>query len=149
MLLGCATPEEEHAYRQQAEEAQKQQAEKKLQVLENSCLRYGHTRGTFAYAECIQNEETREVANSSKASCLENARERLCYVGCLGYKNGGEISACNQNCNDRERVNAAACHGIFIPPAARNQIIIQQGSGDTNPFPNINKCISKGGVLKC
>ena len=94
-----------------------------------------------------------DVMNTSKAkeslakqNCLENARERLCHIGCLGER-GNAIMACTQNCSERERVNAAACNGIYIPPP--QQIIIQQGNGDPNPFPNMNKCIKDGGTLMC
>jgi hypothetical protein len=93
-----------------------------------------------------QQQQDRDRARLEKEKCLENATERLCYLGCIGERVNG--MACNQMCKERERANVAACNGIFFPPV-RQQIIIQQGGGDPNPFPNMNKCIKDGGTLMC
>ena len=145
-LQGCMTPQEEYAHQQRIEYQQRQTAETERRALENKCAGYGFNRGSNSFAQCIQQEEIRERLRISKEECLENARERLCHLGCLGGR-GNAIMACSQNCSERERVNAAACNGVYIPPP--QQINIQQGGGDPNPFQNMNKCIKDGGTLMC
>lgn len=117
---------EQDARRQQAEESRRQ-AEQIQQ-------------------EQQQQQQEQDRARLEKQKCLENATERLCRIGCMGAR-GNDVYTCPQNCAERERANVAACNGIFIPPV--QQIIIQQGGGDPNPFPNVNKCIKDGGTLMC
>lgn len=95
-----------------------------------------------------QQQQERDRAEIEKKKCLENATERLCYMSCLGVN--VNRAGCQNDCRNQERANVAACNGIFIPPAPQpQQIIIQQGGGDPNPFPNMNKCIKDGGTLMC
>ena len=89
--------------------------------------------------EVQRTEDTR-----AKQSCLDNAREPMCYFGCIGERVNG--MACNHKCRAREQANVAACNGVFYPPA---QQIIIQGGDDQTPFSNMNKCIQDGGSLMC
>jgi TPR repeat protein len=97
-----------------------------------------------------QQQQDRDRAEIEKKKCLANATERLCYMSCLGVNVGVDRTGCQNNCKNQERANVAACNGIFLPPVpSPQQIIIQQGGGDPNPFPNMNKCIKDGGTLMC
>lgn len=145
-LQACSTPEEARAYQVQAEYQQRQAAQQRQQSLASTCSSYGYRPGTDAMARCMEQADQRNRQSSAKDACLKNAGEAMCYFGCIGDKVNG--MACNHRCKEREQANVAACNGVYLPPPTQ-QIYIQPGSGDVNPFPNMNKCIKDGGTLMC
>lgn len=149
-LQGCSTPEEQRAYQQQAEYARMQAAAQQRQSLENQCTGFGFRKGTDSFAQCVQQQQERERASLKKEQCEAKAYDRNCAWGCADPH--GQyfrlLPECMESCKAGQRASAAACHGIFIPPA-QQQIIIQQGGGNQNPFPNMNKCIQDGGSIMC